>query len=197
MKEEILKGIYRVLKIILISLIIVIILFNLYRSVEKSIFYPLKYREEVFNSSDKYSLSRATVYALIKTESSFNSRAKSNKGAKGLMQITDKTGEFIAKKLCQEEYDLFNVEDSIEFGCYYIRYLIDKFGNERTALIAYNAGEGNVSNWLKDNRYSEDGEYLKEIPFDETKDYIDKIYKRKEKYKKLYGKLLDKQINFE
>ena len=91
----------------------------------------------------------------------------------------------------------YQVSDNLDFGCYYIRYLLDKFCVLETALCAYNAGEGRVSSWLKDGRYSLDGITLYEIPFSETKAYLSKIKESLSKYKKLYGNLLDKRKNFE
>ena len=61
-----------------------------------------------------------------------------------------------------------------------------------TALVAYNAGEGNVSKWLNDKNFSDDGKRLKNIPFKESREYITKIKENAKKYNKLYKKILDK-----
>lgn len=84
----------------------------------------------------------ALIFAVIRTESNFRERAESGAGAKGLMQITDRTAEYIASSRGIEAYDLFCAEDNLDFGCWYLRYLFDRFPDERTALAAYNAGEG-------------------------------------------------------
>ena len=158
----------------------------------KCFFYPLRYKEEVYQYSEEFGLEKSLIFAVIKTESSFNRKALSSKGAKGLMQITDKTGEYISIKLNVEDYDLLDEEDNLRFGCYYISYLINSFKSQRTAIIAYNAGEGRVREWLKKGEYSKDGVEVDNIPYKETSEYVTKIYKRKEKYEKLYRKLLDK-----
>ncbi len=167
------------------------------RAVLRSYLYPVEYMEEVFEYADYYGLERALVFSVIKVESGFNEDAKSHAGAVGLMQITEDTGAYIADKLGVENYNLIDVKTNINFGCYYIKYLFLRFKNMNTALIAYNAGEGNVSLWLMNNEYSDDKITLKSIPFNETRDYIKKINENFSKYKKLYGNILDKPKNFE
>ncbi len=155
--------------------------------------YPLRYRDYVLNSAEEFDLSAALVFSVIKTESSFIADAVSPKNAKGLMQLTDETGAYVAKMLNVSDYDLFDAQTNVRFGCRYLRYLIDEFGVIETAITAYNAGEGNVKSWLKDTRYSNDNTTLFAIPFSETEKYLKKIYKSFRKYEKIYGKLLDKK----
>ena len=172
---------------------IMLAFFGLLYMYNKKYVYPLKYKELVFEYADYYGLDRALIFAVIKTESSFRTDAVSKAGAIGLMQITQKTGEYIAQKLGVERYDLMNNADNINFGCYYIKYLFVRFKDMDTALVAYNAGEGNVSIWLMDEKLTSDGKTLKSIPFKESREYLDKIHKNFEKYKKLYKKILDKR----
>ena len=81
---------------------------------------------------------------------------------------------------------------NIRLGCWYLRYLSDKYGGmERTALSAYNAGPGNVDKWLNDPAYG-DGKRLISIPYVETAAYADKVLSAKEKYRELYEKELCK-----
>ena len=165
--------------------------------IEKKYIYPLKYEEEIIKYSKEFSLDCYLVLAVINTESSFRESAVSEKGAKGLMQITNSTAKYIAKELKETDYEIFSPDINIRFGCFYLRYLLNKFSVEKTALCAYNAGEGNVLAWLKNDKYSLDKNSLIEIPFKETKDYVRKIYKSYAKYKKLYGNIVDKIKNFE
>ena len=113
------------------------------------------------------------------------------------MQITLSTAEYIAKRVNINEYDLQDENINVRFGCYYLRYLIDKFKDIETAICAYNAGEGNVALWLNNPSYSSDKKTLVYVPFLETREYIKKIQENFSKYKKLYGKFLDKRNNFE
>lgn len=165
-----------------------------YEYYSKKILYPLGFKEETLDCAKEYDLEPALVFAIIKTESGFDRNAESTKGAKGLMQITPETGKYIAEKLKIVNYDLSDAKTNVRFGCYYLRYLIDDFTVAATAIAAYNAGEGNVRIWLKNKEYSDDGRSLKEIPFKETRAYVKKIYESFRKYKKLYGKLLDKTV---
>ena len=153
---------------------------------------PFKYKKEVIFYSEYYDLDPALVLSIINAESGFDSAAESSAGAIGLMQITPKTANYIAERTGAVNYDLTAPDTNIDFGCYYIKYLLNKFENVSTAIAAYNAGEGKVRNWLTDKKYSEDGVALKEIPYKETARYTEKICESFRKYKKLYGKLLDK-----
>ena len=164
---------------------------------ERAYLYPLKYRETVYEYADYYGLERALIFAVIRTESGFNEKAESRAGAIGLMQIQERTGEYIAGKLGVENYDLSDVETNVNFGCYYLKYLYIRFGVMDTAIVAYNAGEGRVSLWLSQIEYSKDGKNLIEVPYKESKEYRERINKSFEKYKKLYGNILDKQKKFE
>lgn len=161
--------------------------------VDKTFFYPIKYYEEVKNSSITYNIRPELILSVIKAESSFNRKAESEKGAKGLMQITDSTADFIAQRLGISDYDIFSAKTNIKFGSYYLNYLITRFTSEQVAICAYNAGEGTVSSWLSDKRYSLDGKTLQVIPYPETSAYLIKILKGEKKYSKYYGYILDKK----
>ena len=191
------KILYKILSVSFAVLFAVFCIFAGYYFIEREFIYPLKYKAEIYRYADEFNLERALVFAVVKTESDFDDRAVSPVGAIGLMQITEKTGEYVAEKLDVKEYDLFSPNINIRFGCYYIKYLIERFEKVDTALIAYNAGEGNVEKWLADNNYSKDGKTLITTPFKETNAYILKIKKNFSKYKKLYGNILDKRQNFE
>lgn len=155
--------------------------------------YPLDYKEQVIYYSNYYDLDSALVFSVVKVESGFREKAISNKGAMGLMQITNKTANYIALLKGDTTFDMLDGKQNIEYGCYYLRYLLDKFSDTKTTLCAYNAGEGNVRNWLKDKKYSSNGTTIEYIEYTETREYVKKIEKSLKIYKKLYGKLLDKQ----
>ena len=169
--------------------LILLIALSVYFIAEKTLIYPRKYSEIVKNCSNRYGVEENLIYAVMKAESKFDSSAVSKKGAKGLMQITDGTGAYIAGKLGRDfsEEDLFSPEINIEYGAFYLNYLLGKFENPKTALAAYNAGEGKVKGWLKDENCSDDGKILKFIPYKETEDYVVKVLKFKAKYEKIYG----------
>ena len=152
-----------------------------------SLLYPNNYKAEVDKYSRRYDVSAELVYAVIRAESKFDKDAVSDKGAKGLMQIMDTTGEWAAKKIKIKNPDLFDPDTNIEIGTYYLSYLLDFYdGDEICAVAAYNAGPANVSEWLADKRYSKNGKTLDKIPFAETETYVKRVMENVEKYGFLY-----------
>lgn len=143
------------------------------------IFSGFKYKKLAVTYAKEYGVSASLVISIIKTESGFNKNAVSNKGAVGLMQILPTTAKYIAEKLGYgAEFNLFEPETNIEFGVYYLKYLLDKFKSEDIAICAYNAGEGTVLKWGLLRGFS-----LDKIKYKETLNY----YKKVKFFKKLYG----------
>lgn len=137
-----------------------------------------------------YGLDRHLVYALIKTESGFKESAVSPKGAVGLMQITEETACWCAEKMGDASLaDRISEPDvNIRIGCFYLDYLLKRYnGSETSALAAYNAGAGNVDEWLKNTVFSDDGVNIKSCPFEETDMYLKKISFYKKIYKFMYN----------
>ena len=152
------------------------------------VIFPRKYLKEVTDNCALFGGDAALVFAVIKAESGFDENGVSGKGAVGLMQITPKTAEFIAKNLFGEEpQDLFDPETNIRYGVRYLAYLREKFADEKSAIAAYNAGEGNVGRWLEDKELSSDGKILIKVPFPETQSYIEKVYSFRKVYSILYN----------
>ena len=150
--------------------------------------YPVKYSEYVDKAAEEYDLEKPLIYAVIHTESHFNEKAESSAGAVGLMQVTPETYDWLAGLRGEEtvENGLKKPKINIDYGCYLIRYLFDTYGDETAVVAAYNAGITKVGEWLKDPSISPDGKTLKNIPYEETKHYVEKVEKAKKTYKKLY-----------
>ena len=147
--------------------------------------------EIVADNCEKYSLDKNLVFAVIKCESNFNPNVKSSAGACGVMQLMPETASFIAAKVRISEYDLFSPYDNIALGCAYLRYLSDRFSDEKTVIAAYNAGEGRITEWLNNGRFSSDGSTLDNIPIRETERYVRRVLLYKRYYsltRKLFGK---------
>lgn len=161
--------------------------------VQRKFVYPVKYEKEIVAATEEFGVDKFFVFATVKAESGFNADRKSVKNAKGLMQLTDETARYVADMLGETDYDIFEPNTNVRFGCRYIKYLSGKFSNEFTLAAAYNAGEGTVGGWLKNPEYSDDGVTLKVVPYAETAEYVKKISKNLEKYKSLYGNILDKK----
>ena len=132
------------------------------------IFYPLPYSSVIDHWASEYSLNPYLVAGLIRAESHFRPSAKSRAGAIGLMQIMPTTGDWIAGMIGIKdvsEEDLSDPEINIHLGTWYLRYLIDRFGDIDTALMAYNAGPGNAERWSTsgDPVFAETEEYLRRV----------------------------------
>lgn len=152
--------------------------------------FPVKYEEYVFKYSREHNIDPYLVFAIIKAESSFNPSAVSHKNARGLMQITEITGEWGAENLGIDKFtvnQLYNPEINIRIGCWYLNRLMKEFNNNIDLVItAYNGGSGNVNEWLQNKKYSNTGESLQKIPFSETDRFLKKVKNYYSIYKKLY-----------
>lgn len=148
---------------------------------------PREYSEYVEKYAAEYQLEESLVYAVIFCESHFQPDAVSPAGAVGLMQVTEETGLWAAGQVGLETPDLRDPETNIRLGCWYLKWLEEKFsGIQETGLAAYNAGHGNVAKWLADEEKSRDGLNLDEIPFGETKSYVKRVQLAELLYRILY-----------
>lgn len=160
------KWVYVFFAILCVFSIILFCIFNFF-------LYPKKFSNYITYYSNEYGVDRALVYAIIKTESDFDSKAVSSAGAMGLMQIMPRTGEALAKMLGEEfnQEMLYDPETNIRYGTYYLKYLFEKFESIDIVICAYNAGEGVVKNWIDEN-----GKLVVEkINYSETKNYYFKV----------------------
>lgn len=143
--------------------------------------HPLKYESQVKKYSSEFDLDPYLVFSIIKVESGYDQFAVSQKGAKGLMQVTDKTAVWAAKSLEINNFSLDNLfipDINIRIGCWYLAKLKTEFGdNTILAITAYNGGSGRVKEWLNNNQLSTTGKTLEKIPFEETDKYIKKVIK--------------------
>jgi len=124
------------------------------------------YREAVRNN-----LSPELVAAVVEAESDFRPRLVSNKNAQGLMQLVPETGRLLG---CDNP---FNPSENIAAGTKYLRYLLDRFGDQRTALAAYNAGEGNVERFGGIPPFPETLNYLQRVSYG-TRSYRQRVNNR-------------------
>ena len=150
--------------------------------------YKLEYSEYVEKYAKEYDVDKYLIFAIIKAESNFDQDAVSHREAKGLMQLMYSTAEEIAKKVDVDlnEENVLDPDININLGTKYISMLIQKYGNINLALAAYNAGSGNVDGWIEKGTLKEDGSDIENIPFTETNNYVRKILRDYEIYKKLY-----------
>lgn len=152
--------------------------------------HPLAYADLIEKYADENGVSPSLVCAIICTESHFNPNAVSHAGAMGLMQLTPETYVWAQTRAGIRDKapadTLFDPVQNIRFGTVTLRLLLTQFENTDTALAAYNAGQGNVSRWLKDPAYSADGVTLHTIPYKETAAYVQKVKAAQKVYQTLY-----------
>ena len=147
--------------------------------------FMLSFRRPYRKTVLEYAENPALAFAVIKAESGFSERAESKAGAIGLMQLMPSTAQFVCEQnRIEYSYErLFEGEYNVTIGCKYLNYLLSRFSDVKTAVAAYNAGEGVVFEWLKNAEYSDDGVHLKNIPYRETRRYVKKVLN----YQKIYA----------
>jgi soluble lytic murein transglycosylase len=143
--------------------------------------YPLRYEEFVIGHAENYRLDPELVAAVIYQESKFDPDAESASGAVGLMQLLPSTGQGIAERTGGDAWtpaDLHDPELNIRYGSWYLRHLLDKYGDESLALAAYNAGQTNVDRWREQGVG---------IQFPETRAYVERVQRLKAVYARAYA----------
>lgn len=189
-----LKNIKKFLILILIFLVLLVLVLKVFK-VENIIlkrFYPIEYEEYVYKYSEEYGVDPLLMFSLIKAESNFKEDCVSSSNAIGLMQLMDSTAEEVAKNIKLEynsEVTLYNPEENIRLGIKYFSELMKYYNqNYILSIAAYNAGIGNVANWIDKGIIKQDGSDAENIPFKETNNYVRKIINNYKVYKKLYFK---------
>jgi soluble lytic murein transglycosylase len=143
--------------------------------------YPLAYDSIIRGHAENYRLDAALLAAVVYQESKFDPDARSDAGAVGLMQLRPDTARGIALRTGGSRFrvdDLTNPELNVRYGSWYLRHLLDKYDDERLALAAFNAGQGNVDSWRKQG---------KGIAFAETRHYVDRVQELKQIYRDAYA----------
>ena len=154
--------------------------------------YPQRYSEYVTYYAQKYEIDPNIVYSIIRTESGFDPAAQSDAGARGLMQMTEDTFEWIKSKIAPDEPltfdDLFDPACAVRFGAYYLRLCLDRYGGDvATAAAAYHSGWGTVDSLLNHEDYTGDGKTLPSFPYSRMNHYVEKILRCYKRYTELYG----------
>jgi soluble lytic murein transglycosylase len=144
---------------------------------------PLRHEDVIRQQARAKDLDPALVAAVIYRESKFRDQT-SDAGAKGYMQILPDTAKFIAKRSGGTQFelrDLANPQVNIAYGCWYLRYLIQRYGgNQVAAIAAYNAGHEHVDAWGGSSLKQED------IRFPETRQYVHDVLDKRGDYARHY-----------
>jgi len=182
------KKIKTIFKCIAILAILCILLYVY----AKTFIYKTPYLEYIEESCFGSSIDPYLVLSIIRVESGFNPNAVSNKEARGLMQVRDATFADVSDMFSDtsKNIDLYNPETNIKIGIAYFKKLVNKYdGNYYIALLAYNAGMGNVDSWITRGIIKDDLDnyIVPSIPFNETKNYLRKVISTYNIYKILYN----------
>ena len=150
--------------------------------------YPLRYEETIREASGKNDLKPTFVAAVIYTESRFRPDVESHKEAYGLMQLLPQSAHFIQRK-SGINGDFRDPKVNIRLGTWFLGYLNDRYeGDERLMLAAYNSGEGSVDAWTSDESF----DIEKDIPYKETREYVERALEAQKTYQELYDKNLQR-----
>jgi peptidoglycan lytic transglycosylase len=150
----------------------------------KELTLPLEHEDIIRQQAHEKGVDAALIAAVIDTESKFTN-AESSAGARGLMQITPAAAEFIEKQSGGTTFkleDLSDPEINIRYGTFLLKELLERYeGDTAAALAAYNAGPGNADKW------GGAGLRVDEIPFPETRAYVELVLERRKEYREKYG----------
>ena len=167
--------------------------FSLGEDALKEITLPLRHEDIIKQQAREKDLDPSLIAAVIYQESKFRDQT-SHAGARGLMQITPETAEFIAKRsggIAFSQEDLATPQINISYGSYYLRYLLDHYdGDTELALAAYNAGQTNVDKWVREAGGRDKFQHDRHIPFPETEEYVGNVFDLRGDYRRTYSKEL-------
>jgi len=190
-----LRILARIKVLVSIILIAMVVGYGVYTSdwFQKKYLYPFPYRDIVHQYALQKDLDPFLVAGVIRTESKFNTQARSPKGALGLMQMMPETAKWVAEQMdFPSDFDtsqLENPEINIRMGTWYLSSLKKEFkGNEVLILAAYNGGRGNVKQWMGRYDWTIAFDDVEKIPFLETREYVNKVLYSKKRYQELYGR---------
>ena len=154
------------------------------------VLFPVDYWPLIRRYAAEHHLDPYLIAALIAQESTFTADVKSAANAYGLMQIVPSTGRHYARTLHLRRFSLrmlTTAETNIRMGTAYFADLVKQFGGAHFALASYNAGENRVARWIAERPGVDREEFIDDIPFPETQNYVKKILGTAEDYRRLYG----------
>lgn len=155
-------------------------------------FYPIYYKAEIREHSITYDMDPFLVAAIIRVETNYKTGRESKKGALGLMQLMPDTAKWALEKAKLPDVSLQQLKRepsaNIELGTWYLSSLSRQFDGNRTAVIAaYNAGPGKVKSWLEKGNWDGTAASVKDIPFGETRHYVQRVIYYYDQYTEIYS----------
>ncbi|MEM6518821.1 MAG: transglycosylase SLT domain-containing protein [Cyanobacteria bacterium P01_C01_bin.70] len=157
--------------------------------------YPFPYADLIARWSAERQLNPLLVTALMRQESRFEPQIKSVVGATGLMQVMPETADWIRSRSSLTATNLENPNDNINLGTWYLDYTHAEYDNHSLyAVASYNAGPGNVADWIARGGYEDVDDFADKIPFPETKNYIRAVFGGYWNYLRLYSPEIAGQV---
>jgi soluble lytic murein transglycosylase len=155
------------------------------------VLFPVDYWPLIRRYSAERQLDPYMIAALIAQESTFTADVRSSANAYGLMQLLPSTGRQYARSLhLSKRFSigmLTRAETNLKMGTAYFADLVKQFGAAHYALATYNAGPNRVARWISERPGVDRDEFIDDIPFPETQNYVKKILGTAEDYRRLYG----------
>jgi soluble lytic murein transglycosylase len=171
----------------------VVLAMPLFRKAVNELTLPLAYSNVIRDQAAAKHLDPALIAAVIYAETKFDPR-QSSAGAEGLMQILPATAVYLAHRSGATTFtlsDLATPQVNIAYGSYYLRYLLNQFGGSETlALAAYNGGMTNVDRWVAQARSQGGDLSVGQIPFPETRAYVERVLQAQQDYRHTYASQL-------
>ena len=158
--------------------------------------FPFPYQDYILKYARQEEINPLLVVSVMRKESTFDPEIDSVVGAVGLMQIVPPTASWVARQIQLPEYSLTDPEDNIKIGTWYLKHNHHRYQDSSLLAVAsYNAGTGNVNTWL--NRYDlkDRDRFVEQIPFAETKDYVEGVFGNYWNYLRLYNPEIRQQVN--
>jgi soluble lytic murein transglycosylase len=160
--------------------------------------YPFPFEDTILKWSQQRQLNPLLVTALIRQESRFEPEIRSWAGALGLMQVMPETGKTAAQTIELADYSLTNPEDNVNIGTYYLDFTHRQYdNNSMLAVASYNAGPNAVARWVSRYGLQDADEFVEQIPYDETKGYVESVFENYWNYMLIYNPEIGKLFNSE
>jgi soluble lytic murein transglycosylase len=149
-----------------------------YREDLHELYYPPAYWDVVEDAARTNDIDPLLILSIMREESRFAPEARSVAGALGLLQLMPQTASRMSARAhvsLKHSDDLYDIRTNVFIGTYYLKSLINHFDSVPLAIAAYNAGEEAVKDWLTAGRYKSADEFIEDIPYDETRNYVKKV----------------------
>lgn len=157
--------------------------------------YPFPFEDTILKWSKQRQLNPLLVTALIRQESRFEPEIQSSAGALGLMQVIPPTAQTVAKNIGLSNYSLSKPEDNVNIGTYYLDFTHQQYdNNSMLAVASYNAGPNAVAKWVSRYGLQDVDLFVEQIPYRETKGYVESVFENYWNYMLIYNPEIGKQF---